>query len=123
MICELLYTLQATDQIYDTGFPITEKTVLKILLTLRFSALVVASKENGLEVSAEKTEYCIWSCLETRMQDKITTLKVGRKSFERVEQFKCLGMTLRNQYSIHEEIKNGLKSKNACRHSVQNQGA
>jgi hypothetical protein len=35
--------------------------------------LVVASKETGLEANAEKTKYCIWSRLEIRIQDKITT--------------------------------------------------
>jgi hypothetical protein len=37
-----------------------------------------------------------------------------------VEQFKCLGTTLRNNSSINEEIVSGLKSGNACYHSVQN---
>jgi hypothetical protein len=32
-------------------------------------ALVVASKENGLEVKADKTT---WSCLEIRKQDEVT---------------------------------------------------
>jgi hypothetical protein len=36
-----------------------------------------------------------------------------------VEQFKYLGTTLTNQNSIEEEIKSGLKSWNACYHSVQ----
>jgi hypothetical protein len=35
------------------------------------AALVVASKEIGLEVNAEKKG--TWSCLAIRMQDKITT--------------------------------------------------
>jgi hypothetical protein len=37
-----------------------------------------------------------------------------------VEEFKYLGTTLRDQNSIQEEIKNRLKSGNACYHSVQN---
>ena len=35
--------------------------------------LVVASKEIGLEVNADKTK---WSCLEIRMQDKVTVLRL-----------------------------------------------
>jgi len=37
-----------------------------------------------------------------------------------VEQFKYLGANLTNQYSIQEEVKNRLKSGNACYHLVQN---
>ena len=36
-----------------------------------------------------------------------------------MEEFKYLGITLTNQNSIQEEIKNRLKSGNACYHSVQ----
>jgi hypothetical protein len=41
-------------------------------------------------------------------------------SFEKVEQFKYLGITLTNQSSIQEEIKSRLNVGNACCHSVQN---
>jgi len=37
-----------------------------------------------------------------------------------VAAFKCLGTNLTDQNSIQEEIKNRLKSGNACYHSVQN---
>jgi hypothetical protein len=47
-------------------------------------------------------------------------LNIGNKSFERVEYFRCLGATLTNQNSIHEEIKSRSKSRNACYHSLQN---
>jgi len=47
-------------------------------------------------------------------------MKTDNSSFERVEQFKYLGMTLTNQNYIQEEIKSRLKSGNACYHSVQN---
>jgi len=47
-------------------------------------------------------------------------MKTDNSSFERVEEFKYLGTTLTNKNSIQEEIKNRLKSGNACYHSVQN---
>jgi hypothetical protein len=47
-------------------------------------------------------------------------IQISNKSLKAVEQFKCLGTTLTNQNSIHEEIKSRLKSGNACCHSVQN---
>jgi hypothetical protein len=46
-------------------------------------------------------------------------MKIDNKSFEGVEQFKCLGTTLTNRNSIQEEIKSRLKLGNACYHSVQ----
>jgi len=41
-------------------------------------------------------------------------------TFEKVEEFKYLGTTLTKQNSMQEEIKNRLKSGNACCHSGQN---
>jgi hypothetical protein len=40
-------------------------------------------------------------------------------SFEKMEKFKYLGTNLTNQNSIQEEVKNRLKSRNACYYSVQ----
>jgi hypothetical protein len=80
-------------------------------------ALVVASKEIGLEVNADKTKYMVMS------GDKAVggshSMKTDTSSFERVEEFKCLGKNLTNQNSIQEEIKSRLKSGNACYHSVR----
>ena len=46
-------------------------------------------------------------------------MKVDNRSFERVEEFKYLGTSVRNQNFIQKEIKNRLKSGNAYYHSVQ----
>jgi hypothetical protein len=46
--------------------------------------------------------------------------KFDNISFERVEEFRCLGTALLNQNSIQDEMKNRLNSGNACYHSVQN---
>ena len=47
-------------------------------------------------------------------------IEIDNNSFEGVEQFKYLEITLTNQNSIEEEIKSRLKSGNSCYHSVQN---
>jgi ribosomal protein S2 len=79
-------------------------------------ALVVASKEIGLEVNAEKTKYMVMSRKQNARQNH--NIKLDNKSFQRVEQFKYLGTTLTNQNSIQEEIKSRLMSGSACSHSV-----
>jgi len=48
------------------------------------------------------------------------SIQIENSSFERVEEFKYLGTTLTDQNSIQEEIKNRLKSGNACYLLVQN---
>ena len=47
-------------------------------------------------------------------------MRINNSTFERVEEFKCLGTTLTNQNSIAEEIKSRLRSVNTCYHLVQN---
>jgi hypothetical protein len=81
-------------------------------------ALVVASKENGLQVNADKTKYMVMS--RDQNAGRSHSVKTDSISFERVEEFKYLATTLTNQNSIQEEIKSRLKSGNACCHSVQN---
>jgi di/tripeptidase len=81
-------------------------------------ALLIASKEIGLEVNAEKTKYTVMSRDKNAGQNGY--IQIGNESLETVEQSKFLGTTLTNQNSIHEEIKSRLKSGNACYHSVQN---
>jgi hypothetical protein len=48
------------------------------------------------------------------------SVKIDNSSIEKVEEFKYLGTMLTDQNSIQKEIKNRLKSGNACYHSVQN---
>jgi hypothetical protein len=70
-------------------------------------ALVIASKEIGLEVNAEKTKYMVMSRDQNAGQNGY--IQIGNESFETVEQFKYLGTTITNENSIHEEIKSRLK--------------
>jgi hypothetical protein len=80
--------------------------------------LVDSSKETGLEVNAEKTKYVVTSQNQNAGQNH--NVKIYSKCFERVEEFKCLGATITNRNSIHEEIKSRWKSGNAWYHSVKN---
>jgi hypothetical protein len=57
-------------------------------------ALLVASKEIGLEVNAEKTKYMVMS--QDQNAGHSHNVKVDNTSFERVEQFKYLGITETN---------------------------
>jgi len=81
-------------------------------------ALVAATREIGLEVSADKTKYMAMS--RDQNAGRIHSVRIDNSTFERVEDFKYLGTTSTNQNSIAEEIKNRLRSGNACYHSVQN---
>jgi len=79
--------------------------------------LVVARKDTGLEVNADKTKYMVI----TRGQNagRSQNIKTDNSSFEMVEEFKYLRTNLTEQNSIQEEIKSRMKSGNVCYHSVQ----
>ena len=66
-------------------------------------ALVVATKEIGLDVNADKFKYMIMS--GDQNAERNHSMKTDNSSIERVEEFECLGTTLTNQNSIQEEIK------------------
>ena len=81
-------------------------------------ALVVASKDIGPEVNADKIKYMVMS--REQNAGRSHNIKIDNISFERVEHFRYLGTTITHQNSIQEEIKSRLKTGNACYHSVQN---
>jgi len=79
-------------------------------------AYVAATREIGLEVSADKTKYLFMS--RDQNAGRIHSVRIDNSTFESVDEFKYLGTTLTNQNSIAEEIKSRLRSGNACYHSV-----
>ena len=81
-------------------------------------ALVVATKETGLEVNADETKYMIMS--RDQNAGRSYSMKIDNSSIVRVEEFKYLGTTLTNKNFIQEEIKSKLKLGDACYYSVQN---
>ena len=78
-------------------------------------ALLVATKEIGLEVNAGKTKYMVMS--RDRNAGRGHSVKTDNSSIERVKEFKYLGITLTDQNSIQEEIKSRLKLGNAWYYS------
>jgi hypothetical protein len=77
---------------------------------------VVASKQIGIEVNADKTKYMIMS--RDHNIRRSHSVKIDNSSIGRVEVFKCLGTTLTNQNSIEEEIKSRLNLGNSCCHLI-----
>jgi hypothetical protein len=73
-------------------------------------ALVVASKDIGIKVNANKTKYMVM-CRDHNV-GRSHSMKTDNSSFERIEKLKYLGTTLTNQNSIKEEIKSRVKRGN-----------
>jgi hypothetical protein len=63
-------------------------------------ALVVATKENGLEVNADKTKYMVMP--RDRNAGRGHSVKIDNSSIKRVDEFKYLGTTITDQNSIQE---------------------
>jgi hypothetical protein len=81
-------------------------------------ALLDASKEVGLEVNPEKTQYILMS--HSQKTGQTYSRKIANGSFEDVAKFRYLRTTLTDQnHMMHKEIKSRLNSGNGCYHSVQ----
>jgi len=68
--------------------------------------LVVAGKESGLEVNADKTKYIVMS--RDQNAGRSHSMKTDNSTFERVEDFKYLGTIFTRENYTHEEIKSRL---------------
>jgi hypothetical protein len=75
-------------------------------------SLLETSKDVGLEINAEKTKYMIMSHHPSSGQNQ--NIRIANESFESVATFKYVGMILKNQNYIYDEIKSRLNSGNVC---------
>ncbi|KAJ4447830.1 hypothetical protein ANN_09838 [Periplaneta americana] len=80
--------------------------------------LLEVSKEIGLELNPEKTKYMIMSCDGNIVRNG--NIKIGNLSFEEMEKFKYLGVTVTNINDTLEKIKQRINMGNACYYSVEN---
>ena len=74
-------------------------------------AIVVASKEIGLEVNTDKTEYIVMS--GDKIAGRSHNMMNDNSTLGSVEQFRYFATHLTNENSVQEEIKSRLKSRNA----------
>jgi len=66
-------------------------------------ALVVTTKEIGLEVNADKTKYMLMS--QDQNAGRSHSMKIDNSSIERVEEFKYLGTTLTNKILFKKRLR------------------
>jgi hypothetical protein len=66
-------------------------------------AVIDASKEVGLEVNTEEATNMLMS--HHKNVGQTHNIKAANRSFENVTQFRSLGMIIRDQNLIHEEVK------------------
>ena len=76
-----------------------------------------ASKDIGLEVNSDKTKSMITSRQQNIVQNQ--NIVIENLSFEKVEEFKYLGVTVTNTNDIREEIKHRINMGNACYYSIE----
>jgi hypothetical protein len=65
--------------------------------------LVIASKEIGLEVNADKTKYMV--IFRDQISGRSHNMKIDSKSLEKVEEFRYLDITLTNQILFVKKLR------------------
>jgi len=78
------------------------------------SELLEVSKKMGLCVNQEKTKFMVLS----RSNENQYNLQVGNLTFEKVENFKYLGVNINSNSDMHQEISERIASGNRCYHSI-----
>ena len=109
-MCVLIFSANLYKRAYADDVNILAGTIHTVKENAE--ALVAATREIGLEVSADKTKYMVM--FRDQNAGRIHSVRTENSNFERVEVFKYLGTNLTNQNSIAEEIKSRLMSGNTC---------
>ena len=65
--------------------------------------VVVGSKEIGLEVNSDETKYIVMS--RDQNVGRSHNVKIDNNSFERLEEFECLGTTLTIKILCREKLR------------------
>lgn len=76
--------------------------------------LIINSKDIGLQINEGKTKYMVIS----RRENHEENLEVENYKFERVQNFKYLGVTINSKNNNHDEIKIRLTAANKCYYGV-----
>ena len=79
--------------------------------------IIKASKDIDLDVNSEKTKYMITSRHQNVIQNQ--NIEIVNLSFENVEKFRYLGVTVTNTNDIRKEIKRGINMGYACYYSLE----
>jgi hypothetical protein len=75
-------------------------------MVLKYNISIVTnkcSKESGMEVNADKTKYMVMSRDQTAGRSH--SMKTDNSSFEKVEEFKHLGITIMDQFLFRKKLR------------------
>jgi hypothetical protein len=97
---------------YANGIPLIGKNEIEIRKL--FVEMENSARKFGLQINQEKTKYMILEGKNSLKKNKIRHLKIKNYKFERVENFKYLGVILNadnnNQIDLQERIRNANKT-------------